>query len=192
MHDAERCSDIPKLPQIIATLLASSFFLELDGMPTPGSDGQYMCNGTIRVRGNPRNVLELARTTYAGRIQFIKGADELGDLQLEDPLCTACGRFHQPVRFSVPELEGSILISLRLGRGATYRISGFPQSVNWFVAKQSLDNPFAHAVAPAASSPCHSPSRVKPLAARKRGTERWTRSTSSKRRKKGFEEQTWF
>ena len=191
MHDAERCSDVQKLPEIVAALLASSFFFELDGMPTYSSNGQYMCRGTVRVRGNPKHVMELARTTHAGRIQFVKGTDELGDLQLGDSLCAACGRFHQRVRFVVPELEGSTLISLRLGRGATYRISGFPQSVNWFIAKQGLDNPFAHAVAPAASTLCHSPSSVEPVVARKRRTERRTRSTTSKRRRTGFEEKAW-
>ena len=190
MHDVERCSDVQKLSDIKAAFLASSFFLELDNMPTYGDGGRSMCNGTIRARGDPKHILELARNSHVQRIQFVKGNEKLGDVQLDDALCTACNRFHQSVQFSVPEREGSIVIALRLARGVTHRIAGFPQSVQWFIEKQGLDDPFSVDTVSISSNFCHSACRIKPLTIRKRGTEHRTRSVA-KRRKTDSEQQTW-
>lgn len=191
MEDVNRCSDVQYLPDIKAALLASCFFFELDGLPTYGDEGRYACSGTIRVRGNPTHVMQLAQTVDLGLIQFVKGNETLGHLQPRDAVCRMCKKFHQPVHFSVPDLEGSTVISLRLRRGATHRISGFPQTMNWFIAKQSLDYPFSLDIAPSASALCHSSPVIRPLEIRKRRTERRTRSATSKRRRTGSEQQTW-
>ena len=185
MAGVEHCRDVSKLSEIKMALIASSFYFELDGPPIRGRDGQYRCSGAIRIRGDPEHVCELVRTVHTGRVQFAKNHEDVAELQLAEKQCIFCRRFNLPIKFAVPELDIHVTISIRLGADQGHHISGFPQTMGWFITQQSLDDPFSRPCYPTDACVCR---QVKPLMIRKRTSSTCTVSPAGKRRRTRVEQ----
>lgn len=139
--DSYPCANM--LADVKIAMLASSFFFELCRLPEYCSDGTYMCEGTIRIRGDPNQVLELLSTSSAGCAGFVRKGEELGEVQIIDGICLQCKLFSQQVQFRVRGHDDSHAICLKLGGDREHRISGFPQNMAWFCEQQGLYDVFS-------------------------------------------------
>jgi len=174
MAGVQHCYDVAQLSEIKMSLIASSFYFELVGPPTRGRADQFRCSGAIRIRGDPQHVCELVRTVSTDLVHFIKNKENVANVQLEEERCSSCGRFNLPIKFTVPEIESNVTISIRLGVGQEHHISGFPQAMDWFITQQRLDDPFTHPCYPPDPCPCR-------MIRRKRPSSRRTLESSGKR-----------
>ena len=127
-----------------------------------------MCEGTIRIRGDHNLVLELLATSNSECAEFIRGGEELAEVQIMDSICPQCKLFSQQVRFRVSGHDDCHAICLKLGRGREHRISGFPQNIAWFCEQQGLYDVFSAQHSPRASCPCHETMELAVLDNRKR------------------------
>lgn len=147
MHDMRNhvksypCEEI--LADLKVAMLASSFFFELRRLPRYCSDGTYYCEGTIRIRGNPKLVLELIANSGAECAEFVKRGEELAEIDTADGICPQCQLFSQQVQFRVRGHNDTHAICLKLGKGCEHRISGFPKSMAWFCEQQDLRDVFS-------------------------------------------------
>lgn len=185
MAGVEHCRDVSKLSEVKMALIASSFYFELDRSPAYGRDGRCRCSGTIHIRGNPEHVCELVRTVQTGRIRFAKSDEDIAELHLAEKQCIFCKRFSLPIAFVVPQLDTNITLSIRLGAGQEHHISGFPQTMEWFITQQRLDDPFSRSYSPAEACVCR---QAKADMTRKRTNSTRTVSTASKRRRTRVEQ----
>lgn len=158
------------LTDVKMAMLASSFFFELRRLPKYCSDGNYICEGTIRIRGDPNLVLELLATSNAECAEFVRRDEELAEVQIMDNICPQCRLFSQQVRFRIRGHDDCHAICLKLGKGREHRISGFPQNIAWFCEQQGLYDVFSAQHSPRANCPFHETTELAALDSRKRKT----------------------
>ncbi|OJD21794.1 hypothetical protein ACJ73_06867 [Blastomyces percursus] len=120
--------------------LTERFYFVLDARPT--CEGKYYrCQGTIRCRGDSRTVaLDLIRLGSAN-MEFVTDTEILGRLtvdSLREDFCSHCHRYRKGVIFHVPYLTEKISICIKSNE-MRRKISGFPQSMAWFVDRQGFD-----------------------------------------------------
>jgi hypothetical protein len=195
LDDIQRIDDLRKLAvsypcgeimtDVKTAMLASSFFFELRRLPTYCSDGTYLCEGTIRIRGDPGLVLKLLATLTTERVEFVrKGEEELGEIQPIDGICQQCRLFSQQVQFRVRGHDDCHAICLKLGKDREHRISGFPQNMAWFCEQQGLYDVFSAHHASRKYCPCHESTKLSRLDNRKR--KRSSQDRNSANRGSGF------
>lgn len=174
IHDMrERVKSYPCdkiLTDVKMAMLASSFFFELRRLPKYCSDGTYMCEGTIRIRGDPNLVLELLATSNTECAEFVRRGEELAEVLIKDGICPQCKLFSQQLQFRVRGHDDCHAICLKLGKGREHRISGFPQNMAWFCEQQGLYDVFSAQHSPRANCPCHETTELAALDSRKRKT----------------------
>jgi len=127
--------------QVLLTLLSSCFFFMLDCEPEPES-GQYRCRGTIRCRGDYESVINTLWKYYSGPFEVLNDDKVIGTIRGVDDVCQHCRLLRKSVNFLTPSLEETVIISLRLNAQNTKIISGFPQTMRWFIKQQMLDTTF--------------------------------------------------
>lgn len=164
--------------RIKTAILASSFFFELRGIPKYCRNGTFLCEGSIRIRGDPFLLLELLNSFDSECIEFVKRRIEpakseraklvekgvvLGGVDVSDGICSRCGLFNQKVKFNIRDLEEESAIYLKLGRGREHRISGFPQKMDWFCEQQGLHDVFSSPRASSCTCICRRSLEVRPL-----------------------------
>ncbi|KAM0714602.1 hypothetical protein Q7P37_009898 [Cladosporium fusiforme] len=144
------------LAKVKKILVASSFFFELKSLPKyVRSRSSYLCEGTIRIRGDPNLVLELLESLNCGPAQFVMNGERLNDAaRSRGGICRKCRRFSQTVKFHVKDMHSSETVSLDLGQGGQHRISGFPQDMAWFCNLQGLHDVFSERPRPRCSCEC--------------------------------------
>jgi hypothetical protein len=156
------------LAEVKMAMLASSFFFELRHLPKYCSDGTYMCEGTIRIRGDPNLVLELLATSRTECADFVRKGEELGEVQVIDGICPQCRLFSQQVQFRVRGHDDRHAICLKLGKDREHRISGFPQNMAWFCEQQGLYDVFSTGRPSRDHCSCQGPTELSGLDNRKR------------------------
>ncbi|KAK3063449.1 hypothetical protein LTS18_000298 [Coniosporium uncinatum] len=128
------------LSSIYRAMISASFFFELDAIPKFNQNtGMYDCTGSIRCRSPaPGPVVRGLIDRYPTAAVAITTGRTLGAIE-ESGLCQKCDRFRMPVGF---RLFPGQSISMCLDFNAFYRskISGFPNAVAWFVARQGLSD----------------------------------------------------
>lgn len=124
-------------------LIASSFFFELCCTPKYGRAATYLCEGTIRIKGNPNLVLELLLSLNYPSVEFTSEEDELGEVYLAGAICPTCKMFAQHVQSHVRDRDKPHTIYIKLDEDVRYPISGFPQTMSWFCEKQGLFDAFS-------------------------------------------------
>lgn len=124
-------------------LIASSFFFELCRSPKHGRAATYLCEGTIRIRGDPGLVLDLLLSLNYPSVEFVSEEDELGEVCLADAICPSCRMFAQHVQFHVRDRDSPHAIYIKLDKDVKYPISGFPQTMSWFCKQQGLFDAFS-------------------------------------------------
>ena len=113
---------------------------ELDQVPCYRD--QYICTGSIRCRSPDRRAL-IARILqeYPAAAFTTDQYVSLGYIN-ERNLCMSCGLYRKAVSFSVYHPSQVVRIYLRFNRLHKQVISGFPQTVLWFVERQKLHAQF--------------------------------------------------
>ncbi|KAM0714547.1 hypothetical protein Q7P37_009843 [Cladosporium fusiforme] len=144
------------LMKVKKILVASSFFFELKSLPKYiRSRSSYLCEGTIRIRGDPNLVLELLESFNCGPAQFVMNGKRLNNAtRSRSGVCRKCRRFSQTVKFHVEDMDSSETVSLDFGQGGQHRISGFPQDMAWFCDLQGLHDVFSERPRPRSSCEC--------------------------------------
>jgi hypothetical protein len=156
------------LADVKIAMLASSFFFELRHLPKYCSDGTYMCEGTIRIRGDPNLILELLAKSSTECADFVRKGEELGEVQIVDGICPQCRLFSQQVQFRVRGHDDCHAICLKLGKDREHRISGFPQNMAWFCEQQGLYDVFSASRPSRDHCSCQGPTELTELDDRKR------------------------
>jgi len=151
----------------IRGLLFSCFYFELHTLPSFDS-GVYLCTGTIRIRNDPDAVLStLFRHYPSSHLDFCVqepreerryergeyGTKSLTIGSIEERYrkgsCRKCKRFGLPVKFRVRHTTDekiSIVLRVKTIEGIFEgKISGFPNSIEWFIRQQKLDDVFGKA-----------------------------------------------
>ncbi|KAI9760680.1 MAG: hypothetical protein M1840_002356 [Geoglossum simile] len=130
---------------IAAALLVSSFYFELTALPR-FEGGLYKCNGTIRCRGHSDAIIESLFNLHYGRLEFAADSRLLGSLDPETDFCQQCHRYRKRISFYVQKLNETVTLCLvAKDVGKRRKLSGFPQSIEWFIQQQHLEATFGTA-----------------------------------------------
>jgi len=121
-------------------LLTTCFFLKLDSVPSYYA-GLFQCAGTIRCRAPAQHVIRCLDILDPSRKDLYKDNIKLGVYISTHDICSHCHKYNRPIRFIVRDLEESIVVSLCFG-DKLHRLSAFPNSMQWFVEQQGLNQKF--------------------------------------------------
>jgi hypothetical protein len=127
--------------RLVLSLLASSFFFELDCAPKFDA-GFYRCEGSIRCRNQIGAITDTIGRIFPSAVEFVTDSVTLATFEGARGVCALCLRFRKPVVFYVRHPSETITMYLRVDQDIRTRISGFPQSMSWFIRQQQLDTPF--------------------------------------------------
>lgn len=128
-----------QLVEVATALLVSNFYFQLDS-PVTYDGGFYLCEGSIRCRGVYQDIFSALAKLHQSRMEFLKSNEHLASLERQS--CQSCCLFKKHVSFYVRHPTEVVTISLRVAEGVERKISGFPQSMQWFEAQQGLNCPF--------------------------------------------------
>ena len=137
-----------KLPitllKVAKATLVSNFYFQLDCRPSATSSG-YLIQGSIRCRSDVRKILFAMANLSIASVEYSTESEKLCGLgKMEVDICSACGRYRKNVHFYVRDLSESICIYMKSRTMAPHKISGFPETVNWFIKQQKLDAAFGN------------------------------------------------
>ena len=127
--------------EIAIALLVSSFFFELHAVPT-FSGGRYHCEGWIRCRLHSDVMFNALLNVHQAVWTFITDTEVLGQYTPKLDSCSTCSSYRKSVRFCVRHPSDLINIYMRDPNRKQRRISGFPESIDWFISQQFLDADF--------------------------------------------------
>ena len=128
--------------ELALALLTGSFFFELDTIPRFEA-GLFRCEGSIYCRNNIYAVIATLTNMNGARLNFTNDNGFLADFGGISAICLQCKRYRKKVVFYVTELiESFTTIYLGGGEWPRRRISGFPQTLQWFIRRQRLDAAF--------------------------------------------------
>ena len=133
---------------VVSALLISSFYLELDYLPYY-ENGFYRCEGVIRCRNNSYAVVHALTKLFSSSLEFTsETTSERGLLAIfkgEEDICSWCQRYSKQIVFYIRHPRDMITLSLRTDELNYRKLSGFPQTVEWFIKQQRLDAQFGAA-----------------------------------------------
>jgi len=133
---------------VVSALLISSFYLELDCLPYY-ENGFYRCEGVIRCRNNSYAVVHALTKLFSSSLEFTsETTSERGLLAVfkgEEDICSWCQRYGKQIVFYIRHPRDTITLSLRTDELNYRKLSGFPQTVEWFIKQQRLDAQFGTA-----------------------------------------------
>ncbi|KAK5163302.1 hypothetical protein LTR04_002627 [Oleoguttula sp. CCFEE 6159] len=129
------------LAELVSALLISCFYFQLDFLPHFES-GFYRCEGSIRCRNNGTTIVNAMKRVYTSQLEFVTDSGTLADFNGRDDVCTWCHRYSKRLVFYVRHPTDTMSMYLRTSDQTRRRISGFPQSIEWFVKQQRLDATF--------------------------------------------------
>ncbi|KAL4924643.1 patatin-like phospholipase family protein [Aspergillus undulatus] len=122
-------------------LLASQFFFLLDSLPEEPAN-PFWCHGTVRCRGHAKTVVAQLNQLYPDGLFLSTDTQKIGSRVDGGQICGACGRYRQAVSFVTAHSGIEVNIYLESQARKRWRISGFPDSLASFGAKQHLHSPF--------------------------------------------------
>ena len=123
--------------RIIYALLASTFYFELNSMPTFYC-GRYFCHGTVRCRLKGLTVRHVLARFQGSGLAFLTEQETMGYYAPTKDFCPQCGRYRKQVRFVVRHSSDVVDLCLQNTRQGKRSISGFPQTMQWFIDQQHL------------------------------------------------------
>lgn len=175
-------SDCQQESEILHAMLLSSLFFELSQTPT-FTDGAYHCYGIVRSRLDGRHLLDALRKLQRSHWAVVTDKEILGYLDPERNVCKLCRCYKMNVEVTVRHPTNTITIYLQSVTKVRRKISGFPQTMQWFITQQNLDanfgTPYHNAKAYSNCKACGPPGRRR---GRKRKTSEGDDSiTSSKK-----------
>jgi hypothetical protein len=132
------------LLKVAKAALVSNFYLQLDGLPLVTSWG-YLVQGSIRCRTNAEKVLSAMANLGIVSVEYSTATEKLCGLgDLDTDVCGACHRYRKNVHFYVRDLSESFSIYIQSRTLAPHKLSGFPETLNWFIKQQKLDSVFGN------------------------------------------------
>lgn len=132
------------IQSIRRSLLSSAFFFELDEPPV--AQGAFLeCRGSIRCRSpNSRALIEGLVSDFP-HARFQTQSNETLAFVRDAVRCEECRLYRIGVKFRVDSSDQAIVLRLKFNDQFSNKISGFPNCVSWFVARQGLYSPFGRA-----------------------------------------------
>jgi len=146
MQELQDCvKEQPNLSQncteIVHAMLLSSLFFELSQMPI-FTNGVYRCPGFIRSRLDGRIMLEALSRLQQSHWAVVTDKKILEYLESRQDVCERCRCYKMYVEVVVRHSTNSTIVYLQSVTKERRKISGFPQTMQWFVAQQQLDADF--------------------------------------------------
>jgi len=169
-HSAQDCIDTA------SALLISSFFFELTTCPKFES-GLYHCQGNIRCRLKSSTIIQSLTNLHPSSLEFVTDSETLAFFLGQTDVCCLCHRYCKRVEFYIRHPSDMMTIYIRIDRQKRRKISGFPQTMNWFTRQQNLDVVFGtsdHSNLGGLSCQCCAMGRglIRPMTRRKRYASR--------------------
>ena len=127
--------------ELVSAILTASFFFELDAKPC-FENGLFRCEGSIYCRNNSYGVIQTLAKTNGSRLEFSNENGYLADFDGLKAVCMRCHKYRKRIAFYVRDLNALTTVFLKSAEWPLRRISGFPQSVQWFIERQRLDAEF--------------------------------------------------
>lgn len=120
--------------------LASSFFFELDEIPT-FSESRFYCEGSILCcRDDLQSILSLVcKDIPLARLVILRGAN-LGSLHEHDG-CQTCGYYRKRISFDVSSLDETLELAIS-SQARCNRIGGFPTTIKHLLHCQQVFSVF--------------------------------------------------
>lgn len=134
-HTLQNCVDTA------SALLISSFFFELT-IPPEFDSGFYRCQGTIRCRIKGDVMIRSLTNLHPSCLSFVTDTETLVPFSGKVDVCRLCHRYSKRVEFYVRHPSDLMTIYLQVGVQKRRKISGFPQTMQWFVKQQNLEEVF--------------------------------------------------
>ena len=131
------CSDVS------AALLVSSFFFELTKAPEFHS-GSYRCEGLIRCRLSADVIFQALLNSGQPSWVFMMDSELLGHYTPMLDRCQYCSRYRKLVTFCVRHPSDHLNINMQNPRLQRRKISGMPETLEWFVSQQHLRSDFGN------------------------------------------------
>jgi hypothetical protein len=101
----------------------------------------YHYQGSIRCRIDCRAIINALLQLHLSEIEYVTTTEALAGFH--DDICQVCHRYRKNVTaVHVRHPTDLVTMPVRIGKEATRRISGFPQTMAWFEAQQSLHSSF--------------------------------------------------
>ncbi|CAG7978423.1 unnamed protein product [Penicillium olsonii] len=125
------------------TLLVSRFYFELKELPQ-NTTGPFWCRGLIRCKGSAKDLIFALTRLYPEGLTYVSGNNVVDDFNGFDELCESCGSYLRPLSFLVPHINHPADLFLQASPTKRWRLSGFPESLATFAAKQGLTSSFGH------------------------------------------------
>lgn len=124
-----------------SALLISSFFFELTALPQYDL-GFYRCQGTIRCRLKSDVMVRSLTNLHPSHLEFVTDTENLAPFSGNADVCCLCHRYCRKVEFYIRHPSDLMTVYLQIGLQKRRKISGFPQTMQWFVKQQNLDAVF--------------------------------------------------
>lgn len=122
-------------PELKMKLWASRFFFEIEDEPKYFL-GYYVCRGNILCLFRDARALLRHVHNACGDVSFVLNQGKrLAPLD-NISCCPTCGFYRQAVKFDTPQLHTHIEMALTASSQQSCHISGFPNSMQWFVDRQ--------------------------------------------------------
>ena len=155
---------IGECERVVNALAVTSFYFELK-RPPRFSRGRFTCQGLIRSRLSGVAMAALLERTHPSGLTFVTATRTLGPYERGHDHCPNCNRFSKSVEFSIQDLAESVSIMVRGFHGGARNISGLPQSMQWFVIQQGLNDVFgpADVIKPPSCTLCRPQMTPRPL-----------------------------
>ncbi|KAJ6070721.1 hypothetical protein N7467_012040 [Penicillium canescens] len=154
------------------TLLISRFYFELNGLPE-NTATPFWCRGVIRCKGSARDLIVALTRLYPDGLSYTSSSGLIDTFTGLDELCASCGSYVHPLSFLTYHIDHKVDVFLQTHPDKRWRISGFPESLATFAAKQGLMSSFGQSNhGHPTRAPCSSCDAISGLSKRRRRSHR--------------------
>lgn len=127
--------------KVVTSLLVSNFFFEFVKVPI-FRNGFYHCEGVIRSRLESKVIGKAMENIQRSSWLFVTDTEILGHYEPGYDICKECHRYQNHVHFIVRRLTDLLSIYMEDIKQQRRKISGFPQTAQWFLDQQCFHADF--------------------------------------------------
>lgn len=175
-EQVELQADIGLMQDVVRALLISAFYFEIDRAPVYEKTARaYRCYGRILCRGQPRRIVSALSRLHLRTLELTISGNPPQAFLPNEHVCETCDQFCYHVTFLVRQVRTEVVeLGIREGEVWSRKLSGFPQTIEWFMKQQRLNSPFGSRTRSATTlvcpARCDEPS-VKALRVKRRGSK---------------------
>ena len=122
-------------------LLVACFYFELTSLPL-FQNGKVYCKGAIRCRLRGPVICQALDRVHPSVLVFLAENEIIGYYKGDNDLCPICRRYQKEVEFTIRHINEPMTIFFQSVLQGKRRISGFPQTMQWFQEQQHLNAHF--------------------------------------------------